>query len=75
MEERLPDILIAPSIRTADFARLGEAISDVIAAGAGVEDQAGPARRDAQASSSGQARPEDPRHAPRWRSFVREAFG
>ena len=34
MEGRLPDILIAPSILTADFARLGEEISDVIAAGA-----------------------------------------
>ena len=30
----MPDILIAPSILTADFARLGEEISDVIAAGA-----------------------------------------
>jgi ribulose-phosphate 3-epimerase len=30
----LPDILIAPSILTADFARLGEEVSDVIAAGA-----------------------------------------
>jgi len=30
----LPDLLIAPSILTADFARLGEEISDVVAAGA-----------------------------------------
>jgi len=30
----LPDILVAPSILTADFARLAEEISDVIAAGA-----------------------------------------
>ncbi|HTO79822.1 MAG TPA: ribulose-phosphate 3-epimerase [Methylocystis sp.] len=34
MEGRLPDILVAPSILTADFARLAEEISDVIAAGA-----------------------------------------
>jgi len=34
MEGRLPDVIIAPSILTADFARLGEEISDVIAAGA-----------------------------------------
>ncbi|MGA9600618.1 MAG: ribulose-phosphate 3-epimerase [Methylocystis sp.] len=34
MEGRLPDLLIAPSILTADFARLGEEISDVVAAGA-----------------------------------------
>ena len=30
----MPDLLIAPSILTADFARLGEEISDVVAAGA-----------------------------------------
>ncbi len=34
MEGRLPDLLIAPSILTADFARLGEEVSDVVAAGA-----------------------------------------
>jgi len=30
----LPDLLIAPSILTADFTRLGEEVSDVVAAGA-----------------------------------------
>ena len=30
----MPDLLIAPSILTADFARLGEEVSDVVAAGA-----------------------------------------
>jgi len=34
LETRLPEILIAPSILTADFARLGEEIADVSAAGA-----------------------------------------
>jgi ribulose-phosphate 3-epimerase len=34
MEGRLPDLLIAPSILTADFTRLGEEVSDVVAAGA-----------------------------------------
>ena len=30
----MSDLLIAPSILTADFARLGEEVSDVVAAGA-----------------------------------------